>query len=129
MIQQVFFLRAAGALGALAVILGAFGAHFLSKGLTHEMLEVFQTGVRYHFYHTLALLAVAANGANIGKSVWAPAACYAWIGGIAVFSGSLYLLAITGQKWLGAVTPVGGVALIAGWGFLIAAAGRPAARE
>jgi uncharacterized membrane protein YgdD (TMEM256/DUF423 family) len=111
------FLGLGSALALLAVALGAFGAHGLRGRIAPEMLEVFETGVRYHMYHALALLAVA----------WAcgrwPAAApttagWLFVIGIAVFSGSLYLLALTGLRWLGAITPLGGLAFLLGWAAL-----------
>lgn len=123
MANQVFFLRAAAVLGALAVALGAFGAHALKARLPEDLLAIFEVGVRYHFYHALALLAVAAGAGNLWASRWTGAACWAWLVGIAVFSGSLYLLSATGLRWLGAITPIGGVAFILGWIFLAIAAG------
>ena len=99
---------------SIAVILGAFGAHALRNRIVPDMLGVFEVGVRYQMYHALALLAV---GLAIGR--WpAPAitmAGWLFIAGTLVFSGSLYILALTGARWLGAVTPLGGVAFIAGW--------------
>ena len=121
--SSVFFLRLAGVLGALAVAMGAFGAHALKARLPADLLEIFEVGVRYHFYHTLALLAVAVGVGELWGSRWTPWACWAWMVGIAVFSGSLYLLAFTGARWLGAITPLGGLAFILGWVFLVMAAG------
>jgi len=100
--------------GALAVMLGAFGAHGLKKVIIPDMLEVFKTGVQYQFYHTFALLAVGLF-MQTGKSKALKWAGYLFIAGIVLFSGSLYVLAISGIKMLGAITPVGGVAFIAGW--------------
>jgi len=100
--------------GALAVMLGAFGAHGLKKVIIPDMLEVFKTGVQYQFYHTFALLAVGLF-MQTGKSKALKWAGYLFITGIVLFSGSLYVLAISGIKMLGAITPVGGVAFIAGW--------------
>ena len=99
----------AGAVGMfLAVALGAFAAHGLKARLTPEMLTVFETGVRYHVYHALALVALgAARGPE--KAGW----CF--IAGIVVFSGSLYVLALTGEKRLGMITPIGGLLFLAGW--------------
>ena len=107
-------LALAGVVGATAVMAGAFGAHGLATRLSPEMLEVFEVGARYHMYHALALLAVAGL-ATKEASAWQARAVGAWLFGVLVFSGSLYLLAITGIRWLGAITPIGGVALIAGW--------------
>ena len=106
---------ALGALsGAVAVTLGAFGAHALRGRLAPELAAAFEVGVRYQMYHALALLAVAwaatrAPGGGVAFAGWL------FVGGTVVFSGSLYLLALTGARWLGAVTPVGGLAFIAGW--------------
>ncbi len=100
-----------------AVALGAFGAHGLKNHLTPEMLVIYEVGVRYQFYHGLALLAFSLGADGLWRSPWAPRACIGWILGCLIFSGSLYLLALTGVRWLGAITPIGGVALILGWLF------------
>lgn len=100
--------------GALGVTLGAFGAHGLAARVTPERLDTFETGVRYHMYHTLALLAVAWIGMQ--SPTWqAGAAGVCFLAGIVVFSGSLYLLVLTDTPWLGAITPLGGLCFIAGW--------------
>lgn len=101
---------AAGLVGALGVALGAFGAHGLKNVVTDaHLLEVWETGARYHLLHAIALCAVAAHPkAPVGSGV-------AFLLGIVLFSGSLYLMTLTGQRWLGAVTPLGGLAFIAGW--------------
>jgi uncharacterized membrane protein YgdD (TMEM256/DUF423 family) len=114
--MRLFFVL--GALfGGLGVALGAFGAHGLRQILSAEDLATFEIGVRYQMYHALALIAVA-----WAMSRWDHAALVAagwlFVGGIVVFSGSLYALVLTGQRWLGAVTPLGGVAMIAGWALL-----------
>ena len=83
--------------------------------LTDEMAEVFETGVKYHFFHALAIFALAAGSSTLWTSKLSLWACRAWAVGILIFSGSLYVLALTEIKWLGAITPFGGVALIAGW--------------
>jgi len=115
------------AVGALAagsgVALGAFGAHGLRARLSPELLAVFETGVRYQIYHALGLIAVAWAAAR-APSPWASAAGWLFAAGIVVFSGSLYLLALTGARWLGAITPLGGLAFLAGWACLAAAAWR-----
>lgn len=106
---------AAGVSGLLAVALGAFGAHVLRDTLGGDMRAVFETAGRYHGVHTLALLLAAiapVAGVPRGPLVLA---CTAWSVGIIVFSGSLYLLAVTGYGWLGAVTPIGGAAFLLGW--------------
>ena len=104
-----------GALCAfLAVAAGAFGAHALRDRLSQESLAIFETAARYQMYHALALLAAAwVVGRWPGSA--AQAAGWLFAGGILVFSGSLYLLSLTGAQWLGAVTPLGGLALLAGW--------------
>ena len=109
--------------GLLAVAAGAFGAHALRARLAPDLLAVFETGARYQMYHALALLA-AAWAAERWASGAAVAAGWAFVAGILVFSGSLYLLALTGTRWLGAVTPLGGAALLAGWALLAWAAWR-----
>ena len=111
---QRFFLKTGGALGALAVMIGAFGAHGLRDRLTPDMLAVFETAVRYHLTHALGLLAVA-WAASRWPNAWIGSAGWLLVVGIAVFSGSLYLLAVTGIRWLGAITPIGGLCFIAGW--------------
>ena len=113
---------ALGALSALlAVAAGAFGAHALRERLTPDMLAVFETGARYQMYHALALLAVAwAVGRWPGGA--AVAAGWLFVAGTLVFSGSLYLLTLTGARWLGAITPLGGLAFILGWAALAWAA-------
>jgi uncharacterized membrane protein YgdD (TMEM256/DUF423 family) len=97
--------------GALAVGLGAFGAHGLRSWVTPERLEIWRTAVQYQMFHTLALLVVGLVGAELDVR-WTRRL---FTLGILVFSGSLYLLVLTGLGVLGAVTPVGGLALIAGW--------------
>jgi len=114
--DRTFF--ALGALMALlAVAVGAFGAHGLRGRVAPELLEVFETGVRYHMYHALGLLAVGWACARWPAT--APtAAGWLFLAGIAVFSGSLYLMVLTGQRWLGAITPIGGLAFLLGWAVL-----------
>ena len=123
MSNQAVYLRIGAILGALAVVVGAFGAHGLESLMSDEMAKVFETGVKYHFYHALAILAVAAGSSALWRSRLCLWACRAWAFGILVFSGTLYALALTEIGWLGAITPVGGVALIAGWVLLALAAG------
>jgi uncharacterized membrane protein YgdD (TMEM256/DUF423 family) len=111
-----------GAISAmLAVAAGAFGAHALRSRLTPEYLAVFETAVRYQMYHALALLAVA-----WAVSRWASflpvIAGWLFVAGTVLFSGSLYILALTGARWLGAVAPLGGAAFLAGWICLAVAA-------
>lgn len=108
-------------MGFVGVGLGAFGAHALRGRLSPEMLAIFETAVRYQMYHAIALLAVAAMMSRIdGRSV--VIAGWSFIAGILIFSGSLYALALTGVTMLGAITPLGGLALLAGWVALAIAA-------
>ena len=96
------------------MVLGAFGAHALSGVLDGRTAAVWDTAVRYHAVHAVASVALSAAG-PLWRSPWCAAAGTAWLAGIALFSGSLYALALTGIGWLGAITPIGGLALIAGW--------------
>lgn len=111
--ERLFFIT--GAISAcMAVGLGAFGAHWLKGRLPPEMLNAFEVGVRYQMYHALALLAVAWAitrwpGAAVSASGWL------FLAGSVIFSGSLYLLSMTGFRWLGAITPIGGAAFLLGW--------------
>jgi uncharacterized membrane protein YgdD (TMEM256/DUF423 family) len=107
--ERLFFLLAS-LLGGLGVALGAFGAH--------------ETGVRYHFYHALALVAVAVAIQRWPNSTLPVIAGWLFVIGVVIFSGSLYVMAFTGLRWLGAITPIGGVALIAGWLCLLLVAWR-----
>ena len=119
--ERVFI--ALGALSAgLGVALGAFGAHGLRARLAADALATFETAVRYQMYHALALLAVAFALTRWPGSTLAGAAGWLFVAGTVLFSGSLYLLALTGTRWLGAVTPLGGVLFIAGWGCLLVTA-------
>lgn len=120
-----FFLL--GAISAfLGVALGAFGAHGLRSRVAPEMLAVFETGVRYQMYHALALLIVGVVASRVAIPPTVMAAGWLFVVGTLLFSGSLYLLALTGTRWWGAVTPIGGVAFLAGWLLLIVAALRAA---
>ena len=111
-----------GALGGfIGVTLGAFGAHALRSRLSPEMLAVFETGVRYHMYHALALILTSVLMPRIGGWLVMTAG-WAFVAGIVLFSGSLYALAISGVTILGAITPVGGLAFLAGWACLAIAA-------
>ncbi len=117
------FLQTAAILGALAVALGAFGAHALKKMVPPETVTTFETGVRYQFYHVFALLAVAILFGNFpGKNLQYAGMCF--IIGIILFSGSLYALTAlqatktVGLRGIGAITPIGGVFFIVGWVFL-----------
>jgi uncharacterized membrane protein YgdD (TMEM256/DUF423 family) len=110
--------RTLAALGALfafiGVAAGAFGAHALRTRLTPELLQTFETGVRYQLYHGLALILVALAYGRVGAPhlQWAG---WSFAVGVIVFSGSLYVLALSGARWWGAITPIGGVCLLAGW--------------
>jgi uncharacterized membrane protein YgdD (TMEM256/DUF423 family) len=120
----MLWIRIAAALGFLGVALGAFGAHALKARLAPDMLAIWQTGVLYHLIHALALLALAlyARAAASPSPVAVPAAitapAAAFVLGIALFSGSLYALALTGIRPLGAVTPFGGLAFLFAWGWI-----------
>lgn len=119
MIDRVFF-GIAGALGFTGVALGAFGAHALKARLSPEQLATFETAVRYQLLHALALLAVAWA---VTRWPGRPARASGWlfVAGTLLFSGSLYAITVTGVRGLGLVTPIGGVALLAGWLCLLAA--------
>ena len=115
------FLLVGALAGAIGVALGAFGAHGLRGRLSPDMLAVFETGVRYHMYHALAILLTSAiMGRVTGRLI--VAAGWLFTAGIVLFSGSLYLLATTGITILGAITPLGGVAFLLGWACLAVAA-------
>jgi uncharacterized membrane protein YgdD (TMEM256/DUF423 family) len=104
-------------LAGLAVAFGAFGAHGLRNTLSADDLATFETGVRYQMYHGLALVAVA-WAATHWESTLVTVAGWSFVAGIVLFSGSLYMLVLTGPRWLGAVTPLGGVAFLVGWALL-----------
>ena len=105
---------------ALAVALGAFGAHSLKAYISGDMMQTYKTGVEYHFYHALGLLLIGVLSVSVPSGLlnWSAILLFA---GIILFSGSLYVLAITGIKWLGAITPIGGLSFIAGWILLLLA--------
>ena len=118
--DRVFFLLGSVA-GLIAVALGAFASHGLKTRLAPELLATFEIGVRYQMFHALALFGVAWActrwpGAAASASGWL------FVAGMLLFSGSLYVLALTGARWLGAITPFGGLALLAGWACLALAA-------
>ena len=104
----------------LAVAFGAFGAHALKGRLDEYALGVFQTAVQYHFYHSLALLGVGILALSQPQTVLLKTSGWMFLLGILVFSGSLYLLSVSGMRWLGAITPLGGLAFLAGWACLAA---------
>lgn len=113
-----------GSLNAfLSVVLGAFGAHGLKNKLSPEMLAIYQTGVQYHMYHAIGLILIGM------LAYWLDPSTLNWAGwslliGIILFSGSLYVLSISGIKWLGAITPLGGLAFLIGWLLIVIAAFR-----
>ncbi len=112
--ERTFFILAT-IFGGLGVALGAFGAHALRGIVPPDLLVTFETGVRYQMYHAFALLAVVVALGRWPQSSLAAWAGWLFVAGIFIFSGSLYALALSGQRWLGAITPIGGVAFISGW--------------
>ncbi|GAB3195943.1 uncharacterized membrane protein YgdD (TMEM256/DUF423 family) [Pontibacter aydingkolensis] len=115
---QKTILLIASALGGLTVAIGAFGAHALAKVLESTgRVQTFETAVKYQMYHTLALLAVGLLLFKVEQPALQVAA-WCFFGGILIFSGSLYILVLTGVTWLGAITPIGGTFFIVGWGAL-----------
>jgi uncharacterized membrane protein YgdD (TMEM256/DUF423 family) len=117
------FLATAAVFGGLSVAGGAFASHALKSKLSDRALEIFDTAARYQMYHALALLLVALFCCRAAESqTFFAVAGWAFIAGTIIFSGSLYALSLSGIKWLGAVTPLGGVAFIVGWGCLAVAA-------
>ena len=112
------FLLIGAVLGFLGVALGAFAAHALKSRLSAEMLAVFETGVRYQMYHAFAVLIVAAAIGHIGNARLLVIAGWFFFAGILLFSGSLYALALTSVRILGAITPVGGLLFLIGWACL-----------
>jgi uncharacterized membrane protein YgdD (TMEM256/DUF423 family) len=120
--ERTFF--ALGSLAAgLAVAAGAFGAHGLRARLAPELLDVFETAARYQMYHALGLMAVAWSAARWPSGA-TTAAGWLMVAGMVVFCGTLYVLALTGVRWLGAITPLGGLAFIIAWLLLAVAAWR-----
>ncbi len=108
------FLLVGALAGLIGVAFGAFGAHALRGRLSPDMLAVFETGVRYQMYHAFAVLVVAIATARFDGWL-VRAAGWSFTLGIILFSGSLYALALSGIRWLGAITPLGGAAFLAGW--------------
>lgn len=113
--NSILLIKIVALSGFASVALGAFGAHGLKNSLSEPMLAVYQTGVQYQIYHTLALLGVAALMQFFPKNSWLIFSAIGFCLGIIVFSGSLYVLSLSGIKWLGAITPIGGLAFLAGW--------------
>nr|WKN38384.1 DUF423 domain-containing protein [Tunicatimonas sp. TK19036] len=117
--MQKFVLMTAAALGGLSVMIGAFGAHALQTTLEAQgRIETFETAVKYQFYHTLALFLIGLLMFRLQDRLLDYAA-YSMMGGILVFSGSLYILCLSGVRWLGAITPIGGLLFIVGWVLLL----------
>ncbi len=119
-ISKLFLLLGALA-GMFAVLLGAFGAHALRAKLSPDLLTIYQTAVQYHFWHALGLLAIGIVAIHLPASGLLKWAGWLMFAGIVVFSGSLYGLAVTGMRWLGAITPFGGTAMIVSWALLAVA--------
>ena len=113
-------IAAAAALGFFGVVAGTFGAHGLEGRVEADLLSTFEVGVRYQMYHAIALLAAAPLLARLGRA--GSAVAWLWIIGSLIFAGTLYLLVLTGQRWLGAITPLGGVCLLGGWATLAVSA-------
>lgn len=109
------FFVAGSVSGAAGVLLGAFAAHALRDTLTPAMVGIFETGVRYQMVHALALFIAGAAAERLKDSGLPRYAGWFFLLGTVLFSGSLYLLALTGRRWLGIVTPLGGIAFVAGW--------------
>lgn len=121
--MQRTFLAIGALFGLVAVAAGAFGAHALEARLAPDRLAIFETAARYQMYHALALVGVAwASSALAGSEALTSAAGWAFVIGTLIFCGSLYLLALGGPRWLGAITPIGGLAFITGWALLGVAA-------
>ncbi|MEC9006526.1 MAG: DUF423 domain-containing protein [Candidatus Neomarinimicrobiota bacterium] len=116
--RHILWIIIGSALAALAVAIGAFGAHGLKSRVSADDLIIFETGARYQMYHSLALILLGLIGVNFQSNVvQLPAILF--LVGIIIFSGTLYLIPLTGLRWLGAITPIGGTALILGWIMLI----------
>ena len=112
--MSILFFRIAAVFCFLAVALGAFGAHSLRSSLELDgMLDVWNKAVLYHFVHAIALLVLALYG-TVNRGAW-----WLLLAGILLFSGSLYVTALTNLRWLGAITPFGGLCFLAGWAWLI----------
>lgn len=123
--KNTTFIKLAAVSGILAVAIGAFGAHGLEPTLTkYGRLATFETAVKYHFYHTLAIFLVGILAIVWRQNKYLRYSIYCFLIGIIVFSGSLYVLSLTNATWLGAVTPLGGLAFILGWVFLFIGSGK-----
>ena len=121
--ERTFFIIAS-LLGALSVALGAFGSPRIGGAISADLLQTYETAVRYQFFHVIALFIAAMAIGRYPNSNMGTVAGWLFIVGIVLFSGSLYLLIASGQRWMGAITPLGGVAFIAGWICLALAAWR-----
>jgi uncharacterized membrane protein YgdD (TMEM256/DUF423 family) len=119
------YVKIGAAAAFLSVAIGAFGAHMLEGRISDQYLEVYRTGVQYHMYHALGILLIAALADKLNSRKLALWASRLLLIGIVLFSGSLYALALSGVKVLGAITPLGGVAFLAGWLCLALAARKP----
>jgi len=119
MIGSAKWLVAVGAFsGMLAVLFGAFGAHALRERLGADLMAVYHTGNQYHFYHSLGLILVGLVALQLPASALVRWSGWTMLAGLLIFSGSLYLLSLTGVRWLGAITPIGGTAFIVAWALL-----------
>ena len=122
--NKVFWLKFVAFSGVLSILLGAFAAHGLEDQLSDRYMDTFRTAVLYHFLHTLALLAVISLPDHLASASLCHWVAVSFATGIMLFSGSLYLMVLTNAPSLGMVTPIGGLAFIAGWGLLFFAARR-----
>ena len=120
--ERLFFVLGSAA-ALLAVAAGAFAGHLLKQRLDAALFEIFGVGTRYHMYHALALLTTS-WAAGRWSGPWASRAAWSFTAGLFLFSGSLYLLSLTGQRWLGAITPLGGLCFLFGWFSLFLSAWR-----
>ena len=114
MFNYKFFLLAGTLFGALGVVAGAFGAHALRKSLSPELLSAYQTGVQYQLIHALALIAIALAARDLAGP-WLTGAGIFIFAGVVLFSGSLYILSLTSIRFVGIITPIGGLAFVIGW--------------
>jgi len=105
----------------LAVAMGAFGAHALKKMLTAELMAIYETAVHYHFYHALGLLVVGVLASRLPDTALLRGSGLLMVAGLLLFSGSLYALSLSGIRWLGAITPIGGIAFLLAWLLLLIA--------
>lgn len=113
--MQRTFIIAGSLFAGLGVLMGAFGAHGLKNHLSADLLDIYLTAVDYHIYHALGLILIGMLSSRLQTKPLLAWSGYCLAAGILLFSGSLYLLSVSGQRWLGAVTPFGGTAFILGW--------------